>query len=263
MSRIRHTTADEPHFLVRALAAEYRDGVALAPHVHAWGQLIYSITGVMTVWTEQGTWVAPPQWAVWAPAGVAHAIRFTGAASLRTLYLRPGLARLGETSAVVPVTPLLRELVLRAVALQFLDERDRGQAAMAELIVAELRTQPTAALALPMPRSAELRRVAEYLAEAPGAPDGQAELARRFGLGMRTLERGFAAETGISLGRWRRQARFLRGLRSLGEGAAVKQAALEAGYESPSAFIAAFRAAFQTTPGQYFQAGPDGSASSR
>ena len=86
MSRIRHTTADEPHFLVRALAAEYRDGVALAPHAHAWGQLIYSITGVMTVWTEQGTWVAPPQWAVWAPAGVAHAIRFTGAASLRTLY---------------------------------------------------------------------------------------------------------------------------------------------------------------------------------
>ena len=263
MSRIRHTTADEPHFLVRALAAEYRDGVALAPHAHAWGQLIYSITGVMTVWTEHGTWVAPPQWAVWAPAGVAHAIRFTGAASLRTLYLRPGLARLGETSAVVPVTPLLRELVLRAVALQFLDERDRGQAAMAELIVAELRTQPTAALALPMPRSAELRRVAEYVAEASGELVGQAELARRFGMGMRTLERGFAAETGISLGRWRRQARFLRGLRSLGEGAAVKQAALEAGYESPSAFIAAFRAAFQTTPGQYFQAGPDGSVSSR
>ena len=124
---------------------------------------------------------------------------------------------------------------------------------MAELILAELRMQPTAALSLPMPRSWELRRVAEYVSEAAGDGCGQAELARRFGMGMRTLERGFATETGISLGRWRRQARFLRGLRSPGEGAAVKQAALEAGYESASAFIAAFRATLHTTPGKYFE----------
>jgi AraC-like DNA-binding protein len=41
-------------------------------------------------------------------------------------------------------------------------------------------------------------------------------------------------------------------LRLLGGGAAVKQAAMDAGYRSPSAFIAAFRAVFQTTPGKYF-----------
>ena len=65
------------------------------------------MSGVMTVWTEVGTWVAPPQWAVWAPAGVAHAIRFTGASSLRTLYLRPGFGQMGEASAVVAVSALL------------------------------------------------------------------------------------------------------------------------------------------------------------
>ena len=59
----------------------------VAPHAHSWGQLIYAATGVVTVWTEHGMWVVPPHWAIWAPAGVAHGLRFTGLASLRTLYL--------------------------------------------------------------------------------------------------------------------------------------------------------------------------------
>ena len=47
-------------------------------------------SGVLSVWTAPGSWVAPPHWAVWAPAGVAHAMRFTGASFIRTLYVRPG-----------------------------------------------------------------------------------------------------------------------------------------------------------------------------
>ena len=255
MSRKRHTPADEPHFLVRTLAAEFPDGRALAPHAHAWGQLIYSVSGVMSVWTEQGSWVAPPHWAVWAPAGVVHSMRFTGAASLRTLYLRPGLAGLASNSAAIAVSPLLRELILRAVEIGFLDAREPTHAAMADLIVHELRAQSTPALDLPLPRSALLRRIADHVAKAPDDRSGHATLAKRFGIGARTLERTFAAETGLSLGRWRRQARILHALRRIGAGAPVKQAALEAGYQSPSAFIAAFRAALDTTPGRYFQAG--------
>ncbi|MFN0102019.1 MAG: AraC family transcriptional regulator [Bryobacteraceae bacterium] len=253
MSQKRPSAADEPHYLVRTLAAEFADGHTLAPHRHSWGQVIYAAGGVMTVWTEQGSWVAPPGLAVWAPPGVAHAIRFTGAASLRTLYLRPTLAELSGQSTVVPVTALLRELILRAVELRFLDDREAAHRAMAELIAHELRARPAAAMELPLPQSAPLRRIAEYLVGAMEDRSGHGALARRFGIGERTLERGFAAETGLTLGQWRRQARFLNALRRLGGGAAVKQAALEAGYLSSSAFIAAFRAVFHTTPGRYFQ----------
>ena len=255
MSRKRHTPADEPHFLVRTLAAEFADGSALAPHAHAWGQLIYAASGVVSVWTAEGSWVVPPHWAVWAPAGVAHAMRFTGAASLRTLYLRPGLGSLASDSAVITVSSLLRELIQRAVEIGMLDAREPTQAAIADLIVHELRTHSTPSLDLPLPQGELLRHIAEHLAQAPGDRSGHVALAKRFGVGARTLERGFAAETGLSLGRWRRQARFLYALRRLGAGAPVKRAAVEAGYQSPSAFIAAFRAALDTTPGRYFQAG--------
>jgi AraC-like DNA-binding protein len=264
MSRKRHTSADEPHFLVRTLAAEFADGWALAPHAHTWGQLIYAASGVVSVWTEQGSWVAPPHWAVWAPAGVSHAMRFTGAASMRTLYLRPGLGSLALNSTVVTVSPLLRELILRAVEIGMLDAREPSHAAMADLVLHELRTHSTPALDLPLPQGELLRRVAEHVAQTPGDPSGHAALAKRFGVGARTLERGFVAETGLSLGRWRRQARFLYALRRLGAGMPVKRAAVDAGYRSPSAFIAAFRAAFNTTPGRYFEAGrPSSSATAK
>src|SRR3954471_3823109 len=107
MSRIRHTPDDEPHFLMRTLAAEFSDGDTIAPHAHRWGQLIYAASGVITVSAERGSWVVPPHWAVWAPPGIRHGLRFTGAASLRTIYVRPDVMSPSDHSAVVTVSALL------------------------------------------------------------------------------------------------------------------------------------------------------------
>jgi AraC-like DNA-binding protein/quercetin dioxygenase-like cupin family protein len=255
MSRRRHTPADEPHFLVRTLAADFADGDAVAPHAHSWGQLIYAAAGVVTVWTEQGVWVVPPYWAIWAPAGVEHSLRFTGSASLRTLYVRPDIS-VASRSTVVTVSPLLRELILRAVRERMLDARDRLHRALVDLIVHECSPSSVPPLELSLPYSDRLRRVAEHLASRSSERVSHATLARRFGVGARTLERGFVAETGLSLGQWRRQARFMEALRQLGAGSSVKRAAMEAGYRTPSAFVAAFRSSFKITPARYFRRGP-------
>ena len=252
MSRKRHTPSDEPHFLVRTADATFADGGRLEAHAHPWGQLIYATSGVLTVWTAQGSWVAPPQWAVWAPAEVAHALRFTGVTRLRTLYVREGLAPALKRSVVIDVSPLLRELIERAVDLGMLDERDATHVAMTHLILDEMREHTTASLDLPQPRTEILRRVAAEVAAAPDRREGLAALARRFAMSTRTLERGFARETGLSFGRWRRQARFLHALRRLGSGASVKEAAIDSGYRSSSAFIAAFRSTLNMTPARYF-----------
>lgn len=253
MSRKRHTTADEGYFLVRTLAADFADGDVILPHAHEWGQLIYAATGVVTVWTAHGTWVVPPHWAIWAPAGVEHGLRFTGMASLRTLYLRQDIAGLAPRSTVVTVSPLLRELILRAVDERMLDSRDPTHRALVHLILHECTPAPTPPFDLPLPRSARLRQVADYLAGRSSYRLSHAAIARRFAIGVRTLERGFIDETGLSLGQWRRNARFMDALRQLGAGASVKHAATEAGYRTPSAFVAAFRASFKTTPGSYFR----------
>jgi AraC-like DNA-binding protein len=214
--------------------------------------LIYAASGVLSVWTEQGSWVAPPQCAVWAAPGVSHAIRFTGVASLRTLYLRPTIGVQPECSAVVAVSPLLRELIVRAIAIGMLDARLPTHVAMTDLLLAELQARPKLSLDLPKPTSARFRQIADHVLASRDGQQSRAGLARTFAMSVRTLERGFVNETGLSFGRWLRQARFLEAVRRLGEGAPVKRVAADAGYRSPSAFIAAFRAALDTTPGRYF-----------
>ena len=57
----------------------------------------------------------------------------------------------------------------------------------------------------------------------------------------------------LSLGRWRQQARLLHALGLLAHGQLVTAIALDVGYDSPSAFIAAFSTAFGTTPGRYYR----------
>jgi AraC-like DNA-binding protein/quercetin dioxygenase-like cupin family protein len=256
MSRVRHTPADEPYFVARTLVATLRDGDTVPPHTHAWGQLIYVSSGVLTVQTAAGTWVAPPQWAVWAPRDMPHGFRASGAAALRTVYLRPGLRGLPRQGGIVAVSPLLREVIGDAVRIGMLDRRVATHAALVTLLREALRLVPAPAVDLPWPSSDALRAVADHVAAAPATRDHHAALAKRFGVSVRSLERGFARETGLSLGRWARQARFQFALRRMGSGAAVKTAAADAGYATPSAFVAAFRAAFGTTPGQYF--GPRG-----
>jgi hypothetical protein len=170
VSRRRQTPADEEHYLIRSLAAVGTAGRSIRRHSHAWHQLIYASRGVMTVWTERGSWIAPPDWAIWAPAGAAHAIRFTGTTDIRTLYLRPELRALPERCGVVRVSALLRELTLRTVELGMLDRREPIHTAMAELIIHELCASDTPPLELPMPEDPQLRQ----LAESPRTPGTRA-----------------------------------------------------------------------------------------
>lgn len=252
MSRKRHTAADEPFFVMRTMRTVMPAGHEIEPHAHDWHQLIYASAGIMTVSADKGLWVVPPQWAIWAPAHVRHAIRFSGASSFATLYLRPHDWRdLPTSSGVVAVSPLLRELILRACDHGMLDRREPVEQALAVLIVDAFRTRAVAALGLSMPSSAALRAVADHCAHA-ARDDDTAKLARRFGFSVRTLERRFAAETGMTFGQWRRHARFLHALKLLAEGRAVKAVAREAGYRGASAFVAAFSETFGTTPGRYF-----------
>jgi AraC-like DNA-binding protein len=253
MSRKRRTVADEPYLLVRTSMSDHGHDGHIGAHIHDWHQLIHVRSGLMTVRTTDGSWIAPPAWAIWVPAGVSHAIRFVGEGALRTVYLRPA-ERAGPADGCrsLAVSPLLAELLLRATVLGMLDGRDAAESAIATLIVAELGESRRPPFTLPEPASPATIQAARLIdAGAPPAA-GTVTLARALGVGTRTLERRFHAETGMTLGRWRQHRRLLRGLEEIAAGGTVSAAASIAGYGSPSAFIAAFRKVFDATPGRYF-----------
>jgi AraC-like DNA-binding protein len=213
--------------------------------------LVYASRGVMTVVTTVGTWVVPPHRAVWVPSGTEHRIELSGRASLRTLYLAAGLPGVPPACGAVNVPPLLRELILhiglRAPLYRRRPEHDR----LIGVLVDQVAMLPAAPLQLPLPRDERARALAGLLLGDPADPRPVDDLARGCGASRRTLERLFAAETGMSIGRWRTRARLVEAVRLLADGASATGAAAAVGYATPSAFGAAFRAELGTSPRRY------------
>ena len=238
---------------VATLTYEFTDGHVIPLHFHPEDQLVYASQGVMTVQTDQGTWVVPSQRAVWIPARIPHTIAMSGAVSMRTLYLKPRLVRtLPRTCCVVNVSPLLRELVLHACTFKVLRRRTRSQAHLLDLLVDQLEAVQSVPLQLPRPADSRALRVSEVLLRDPGDSRSLGELCRLAGASKRTIERLFQEETKLTFGKWRQQLRLMRSLQLLAAGEKITYAALESGYSTPSAYISMFRKSLGTTPGRYF-----------
>jgi AraC-like DNA-binding protein len=230
----------------------FRPEMAVPPRAPDWDKLIYATRGVLTVRTERCAWVAPPHRGIWMPAGLDFRVEPSAVVAMRILYLRPGSARLARDCSVVNVTPLLRELICRAVRVGALDSAIPEQARLAAVIHDELKLLTTAPLHLPSPGDSRSARFAASAEAAPGAPLDA--ILHDCGASRRTMERLFQAETGMSLGQWLRRQRLLHALRRLAAGECVNAVALELGYNGPSAFIAMFRRELGQTPKRYFEA---------
>jgi AraC-like DNA-binding protein len=221
-------------------------------HLHEWDQLTYAASGVMRVHTDTASWVVPPHRAVWVPAGVRHHEEMHAPVSVRTLYLIPGIAKtLPRDCRIVNISRLLRELILHISHIGVLDRRRRTHANLICVLLDELVSVSEIPLQLPTPRDPRALRFAAILGAHPHERGSVTSLSRRVGASRRTMERLFLAETKMTVGEWRRRLRLLHGVRLLAVGESVTNVALDAGYSSTSAFIAAFRKAFGVTPGRY------------
>lgn len=238
---------------IATLTHDYPAGHVIPAHFHDRDQLVYASHGVMTVRTTSGTWVVPTHRAVWIPAVTPHTITMSGTVAMRTLYLKPKLARtLPRDCCVVNVSPLLRELILHACNFRALNRTSARQRHLIDLILDQFEAIPMVPLQLPHLSDPRALRVAEPLLTDAGSTRTLAQLCKVSGASKRTVERLFQQEAGMTFGKWRQQLRLMHAVRLLAEGAKVTHAALEAGYSTPSAFISAFRKALGTTPTLYF-----------
>ena len=219
-------------------------------HDHAEQQLLYPSSGLLIVSTTHGSWVVPPQRAVWLPAAVAHAHQAYGATQVRTVAFPVDVNPLGLTQpTVLSVSRLLRELII-AITDDPARPRDE-QRDLKRVALHQLKPAPALQFHLPQPGDERLRDVTAILAENPGSDRTLGELGRAVGAGERTLSRLFRAETGMTFPQWRAQLRLHHSLTLLASGLSVTATAIACGYSTPSAFTAAFHATFGTTPGTY------------
>ncbi|MCR9219363.1 MAG: helix-turn-helix transcriptional regulator [Alphaproteobacteria bacterium] len=261
MSRTGQNAADPPppvERLVRPVmlrAADLAAGHRYPSHRHDWGQLIYAVEGALRVETQAGNWLAPPQRAVWAPPGVAHAVATPGPAAFRSLYIaREAAAGLPDRVTVLEVDALLRELIRALADLPEAYDEAGPAGRLVSVLLDRLRAAAPAPLHLPLPRDRRLAAIAEALSRDPADGRTLDQFAAEAGASARTLARLFQRETGLSFGQWRTRRRLLAAIERLADGAPVTAIAYDLGYDSPSAFVAMFRRETGTTPARFFAA---------
>lgn len=242
---------DVPRDVV-AIGNDYPAAFELAAHTHRRAQLLYAAQGVVTVDTAHGAWAAPPERAVWIPAGVAHAVKMVGAVSTRSVLIRPGLcaARSGRCE-VLAVSPLLRSLLVAAADIPAEYDAFGRDGLIMSLLMAEIDAAPVIPLAAPIPQSPALARKCRAFLEAPDANASIDDWSEDLRIGRRAFTRLFRRETGMSFVAWRQQALLMAALPRLAAGEPVTTVALDLGYDSPAAFSTMFRRHLGAPPSRY------------
>src|SRR3546814_12767792 len=81
-------------------------------HAHGWHQVVYAISGVLTVAVEGRSFVISPEQAEWLPIGLHHQVGSLVGAEFRSLWIADDAGHgLQESPPVSVVTPLLQALI--------------------------------------------------------------------------------------------------------------------------------------------------------
>jgi AraC-like DNA-binding protein len=240
---------------ISTLAYEYPRGFQVTEHAHGSDQLIYAIRGVMEVSAGPGMWLIPPHFGMWVPARTFHSIKMPGAVSMRTLYMRRGLASgLPATCTVFHITPLLRELIVETVRLKELRMRDHLHCSLRDVLLSHLETASPVPISLTLPQDRRARIVADTVMRNPGGRQSLETVCGSAGASVRTIQRVFRREVGSDFEFWRRQVRLMRAVELLVSGHSVKEVGFALGYRQPTAFVEMFRGILGTTPGAWIKA---------
>src|SRR4051812_1942793 len=237
---------------LRAFAEGHPQGGRIGRHSHDMDQLALISLSAAVIETDSVYVVHPLLKALWLPAGIEHSIYSPRPFNLHALYFPPNSVLTQSGPQVLGLDNLARELVLFLCAAPRPSQRDGRHAHALALLEQFLPLATAESFSLPRPTSDRARRLADHFTSHPD--DGRAlELvaAEVGGASLRTFERLFVDETGLSLAAWRRQSRMLASLSLLAEGKSMSEIAYAVGYDSPAAFSTAFKQCFGMPPSTY------------
>jgi len=234
---------------LRVFVERHPQGGRIPAHSHDADQLALISQSAAVVETDAVYVVHPLLKALWLPAGVEHSVYSPRPFSLHSLYFPRGSVRAAAEPQVLGLDNLARELVLFLCTAPRPSQRDARHAHALALLDQLLTVAKPESFTLPKPKSERARKLAEHFTSRPD--DGRSleiVTGEIGGASLRTFERLFRDETGLSLAAWRRQSRMLASLSLLAEGKGIADVAQAVGYDSAAAFSTAFKQCFGVTP---------------
>jgi AraC-like DNA-binding protein len=237
---------------LRSHVEGHPDGGRVPRHAHDWDQLALISGAAAVVETDALYVVHPLLKGLWLPAGVEHSVYSPRPFYLHSLYFEAGTVRTDSQPQVLGLDTLARELILLLCAAPQPSKRGARHVHALALLEEILPEAKPESFSLPRPRHERARLLADYFSTQSGDSRSVEIIAGEIGgASLRTFERLFVEETGLSLAAWRRHSRLLTSLSLLAEGKSIGEVARAVGYESTAAFSAAFKQCFGVSPSSY------------
>jgi len=224
----------------------------VTPHSHPRGQLLWAEKGILRITSNDSVWVVPPTHAIWIPSNQSHQVSSQTDCYLRNLYIDPSypLRRKEQSLIMLTMTPLMREVTIKLCMEQheLSEQRNKhlGLVAIDELEVLDSFNNEIHA-----GKDPRLQRLISCIVQSPNQTQSLHTLSELAGASVRTIERLFKAETGMTYRQWRSRFRLMNSLGELSDGKSTTTVAHLLGYKSVSSFIATFKVQFGCTPQEY------------
>ncbi|WP_434633289.1 AraC family transcriptional regulator [Chromobacterium sp. CV08] len=225
----------------------------VASHAHDVGQLIYLRRGAMLCQSETMRWLMVAGQIGWIPACIAHSAEPVAELDGVMAYVDGAeYPQLPAEATVMPAGGMMGMLLERQLSYETEPWTGRRQRLAAVIVDEFLRLAPLPQQ-LPLPGEPRLRRLCLRMLAALERPWSLDGLAAAHGFSRAGLTRAFVRDTGLSFGRWLSQARMLAAVQLLNGGVDAGAVALQVGYQSQSAFGAAFRRHHGMAPGEFLR----------
>lgn len=243
-----------PYAFATVFVQTEKAGVTVPLHSHPNGQFSIPLSGGRCgVELEDHRWVLPRYAAAWLPPGTLHNGIQDAGAELMTLYVAPQVACTFPTRPMrILLNPMTFEMIRHFTKVYGSSDRSLHAKRIAKLFIEELRHAPELPKGFaPLSNHPALQRITEDLLRPELRNLSNEAWASRLNMTARTLSRLVSRETGLSFAKWRLHMVLLASLNDLNDGRSIESTSYKAGFETPSAYIEAFKKIFGRTPGNF------------
>ncbi|WP_163836055.1 AraC family transcriptional regulator [Spartinivicinus ruber] len=239
-------------WIVEPRAVDMPPKYFVAAHQHPWGQLLFAVEGLICVKTEAGTFLVPPQQAVWVPPYTDHEVSTLSGAKFRSLYIdKYWSEKLSRPTGVIHVAALLREIILAIINIPVKGKPSSIIKHLWLVLFDSLKSAETVPLNLPVPQDTRLTKLVNSLLQQPTDNQSLEAWGIQLGASARTIRRIFVKQTQMSFSEWKQRLKVLKAIELLISGMTVTEVAFELQYESSAAFINMFKRQMGVSPKNY------------
>ena len=249
MKQISIDSVEHLEHKIISIETQYPEYHILDMHVHKRAQLLYGAEGTIHVMTQHGNWIIPPERAVWIPAGIPHQLMMYKVKTC-SLYILPEYSpRQSIGCEVLSISPLLRQLLLKAPSLN--EPFSQHDDLVFELILKELSDSSSVDLHLSLPENEVLLKACQAFLKEPNIHTSPKEIAETLCISERHFSRIFKNEMGMSFSKWRQHACIFLSLEKLIQKKPIHRIAYDLGFQNPAAFTTLFQRTLGMSPSKF------------